>query len=185
MNNERKIRYYLQRIRDAKLALVSKQDKGRLDEQHLQPSLEALGLIPESGHLLDVGSGGGFPGIPIAIYRPDLSVTLVESNERKASFLKRVSRETELNNLNVLNLRVESLDETHSGLYDIITARAVAPIPELISWTRTLQKPSGRWLLWKGQNWRDEVDLAEIGVNLSEERPLSNGSVLLVLKKIP
>ncbi len=184
MNDERKIKYYLQRIRDAKLALVSKLDKSRLEERHLQPSLEALNLIPETGRLLDVGSGGGLPGIPIAIHRPGLNVTSVESNARKASFLKRVSRETELNNLNVLNLRVETLDETHAGHYDVVTARAVASIPELISWTRKLLKPTGCWLLWKGKNWREEADLADIGVKLSEERPLSDGSVLLHVEHI-
>ena len=179
MSPEKQIKYYLQRIRDAKLALVSRQDKGRLEERHLQPSIEALDLIPETGKLLDVGSGGGFPGIPIAIHRPELLVTLVESNTRKASFLARVSRETELKELNVLNLRVESLDETHEKQYDIITARAVAPIPDLIAWTEKFLKPDGRWLLWKGQNWREELASASIEIEISDIRQLSDGGVLL------
>ncbi|MBU0692544.1 16S rRNA (guanine(527)-N(7))-methyltransferase RsmG [bacterium] len=181
MNSDRQIRYYLQRIRDAKLSLVSRLDKGRLEERHLQPSLEALDLLPDSGQLLDVGSGGGFPGIPIAIHKPDLSVTLVESNTRKASFLMRVSRETELNNLKVLNLRVESLDETHTGQYDIITARAVTDLVELIEWTERLLQPDGKWLLWKSRNWRNEADPADYGLKVTAERPLGDGGVLLEL----
>lgn len=184
MNPDKQIRYYLQRIRDAKLSLVSKLDKMRLEERHLNPSLEALDLIPESGQLLDVGSGGGFPGISIAIHRPGLSITLVEANARKASFLKRVSRETELNNLIVLNLRVETLDETHAAQYDIITARAVTDLVELLDWTHRLIKPDGKWLLWKGRNWQNEADLADYGLKVTIERPLSDGGVLLLMEKM-
>jgi 16S rRNA (guanine527-N7)-methyltransferase len=185
MNPEEQIKYYLQRVRDVQVSIVSHQDRKRLAERHLVPSLEALDWIPEEGRLIDIGSGGGFPGIPIAIRRPQLQVTLVESNSRKASFLKRVSRETTLNNLIVLNLRAEYLDETHEKAYDVITVRAVADLVELIEWTDRLLKPGGRWLLWKGRNWKTEADPADYSLKITEERPLSDGSVLLVLERNP
>ena len=173
---------FLLRVKEAGIALVSRTDRSRLRERHLNPSLEALDLLPDSGRLIDVGSGGGFPGIPIAITRPQIHVTLVESNARKVSFLRRVSRETTLKNLEVLNLRVEKLNETHSSAYDIVTVRAVAEIPEIVNWTHRLLKPGGLWLLWKNQNWRDEANLAESGIELTEERQLSDGGVLLQLR---
>jgi 16S rRNA (guanine527-N7)-methyltransferase len=178
MNPEEQTKHYLQRVHDAGISLVSQADRNRLKERHLQPSLEALDLIPESGNLIDIGSGGGFPGIPIAINRPGFQVTLVESNSRKASFLKRVSRETELNNLKVLHLRAEELDETHEKTYDIVTARAVADMVELIEWTDRLLKPDGR-------NWRKEGDPADYSLKIAVERPLSDGGVLLVLERNP
>jgi 16S rRNA (guanine527-N7)-methyltransferase len=183
MNPEEQIKYYLQRVREAGISLVSQADRNRLQERHLKPSLEALDLIPESGKLIDIGSGGGFPGIPIAINRPGLQVTLVESNSRKASFLTRVSRETALNNLKVLHLRAEELDETHEKNYDCVTARAVADMVDLIEWTDRLLKPDGRWLLWKGRNWRKEGDPSDYGLKIAEERPLSDGGVLLMLER--
>jgi len=181
---ENRIELFLSRVRDAGLSLVSRADRARLRERHLNPSLECLEFIPEQGRLLDIGSGGGFPGVPIAIHRPELQVTLVESNTRKASFLRRVSRETTLNNVEVLHLRVEELGETHENQYDIVTARAVTGIPEIIRWTPRFLKPTGHWLLWRERDWRDHVDLQALGVNLTHERALSDGSVLIQLERL-
>ncbi|MBU0508825.1 16S rRNA (guanine(527)-N(7))-methyltransferase RsmG [bacterium] len=173
--------HYLERVRTAGLALVSQSDRERLLERHAVPSLEALDLFPDSGSVLDVGSGGGFPALPLALARPDVRLSLVESNERKASFLSRVSRETFLSNINVFNVRAEELGKEHESVYDIIIARAVADLPELIPWTWRFLAPAGRWILWKGQSWRAEGDLGRLGVRLLEERPLSDGGRLLVL----
>jgi 16S rRNA (guanine527-N7)-methyltransferase len=76
------------------------------------------------------------------------------------------------------------MDETHVNRYDIITARAVAPLPALIAWTQTMLKPAGFWLLWKGTDWRKEADLAELSLKLVEERPLNDGGVLIKLERL-
>ena len=149
-----KLEYYLARVREAGVPLVSRRDRERLIEWHLIPSLEALPFIAGSGRLLDVGSGGGFPAIPIAVAWPSLTVLCVESNARKAAFLRRVSRETELGNLQVIESRVENLEAVHDHTADYLTARAVADFPKLMALTARFLTSRGRWILWKGQNWR-------------------------------
>lgn len=181
IQSEERLNLYLERVRSAGLALVSQADRGRLIERHLKPSLAALALVPDKGRLIDIGSGGGFPGIPLAIASPELEVVLVESNTRKAAFLQRVSRETTLKRLKVLHLRIEALPETHDKQYDVVTARAVSELPTLIGWSRRFLKQGGFYLFWKGQSWRQEGGLDELGVELAEERPLSDGGVLLKL----
>ncbi len=176
--------HYMTRVRDAGIALVSKLDRHRLVERHLLPSVEHLDLIPETGRLLDVGSGGGFPAIPLAFARPGLEFTLIDSSSRKTAFLRRVSRETFLNNLDIVTARVEDMAPQLVPRFDVVTARAVALIPEIVSWTRGLLADRGIWILWKGRMWREEGELEGWGVTLVEERELLDGGRLLVLEPI-
>jgi 16S rRNA (guanine527-N7)-methyltransferase len=174
---------FLERVRGAGLNLVSRADRERLIERHLLPSLEAIEYVGETGTLLDVGSGGGFPGIPLALAMPELQVVFIESNERKTAFLKRVCREIGIKNVEVVRGRVEELDSHHDDKYDIVTARAIAKLPELIGWTARLLKADGRWLLWKEREWRKEGDLDKLGVELIAEKTLTDGRALIALKK--
>lgn len=179
-----KLTHYLQRVREAGLPLVSHADRERLLERHLIPSLEALPLIPNTGILMDVGTGGGFPAIPLAIALPNLSVVCIESNSRKAAFLKRIARETECSNLTIVNCRVEDMTQEHDSLYKVVMARAVADLPELISLTRRFLAPGGQWILWKGQDWRREGDLSSLAVRLITEKNLSDSGRLIVLEPL-
>lgn len=162
-------------------------DRSRLSERHLAPSLAGLELLPETGKILDIGSGGGFPAIPLAILTPHLSYTLVESNSRKAAFLGRVSRETELSQrVTVINERVEVWSpsvhgEDRGGLFDCIMARAVTELPLLVKWCRPLLSREGCLLFWKGQNWRNEAWPEELGLKLLTELNLADGSRLIKL----
>lgn len=174
--------HFITRVQDAGIALVSKHDRDRLIERHLIPSIEHLELVPEHGQLLDVGSGGGFPGIPLAFARPELNVTLIDASSRKTAFLRRVSRETSLDNVSVVTCRVEEMAPQLTTQFDVVTARAVALIPEIVSWTREILSEDGRWLLWKGRLWREEGELDGWGVKLVAERELSDGGRLLVLE---
>jgi 16S rRNA (guanine(527)-N(7))-methyltransferase RsmG len=176
-----KLEWYLARVRDAGVPLVSRRDRERLIERHLIPSLEALPFVAPAGCLVDIGSGGGFPVIPLALARPGLRVLCLESNSRKAAFLQRVSRETELGSLHVIESRVENLEAAHDHTADYLTARAVADFPKLLALTARLLNPRGRWIFWKGQSWRREGDLSGLSVRLIEERTLSDGSRLLVV----
>ena len=176
--------HFISRVGDAGLGLVSRADRERLVERHLLPSLEHLDLFPEMGHLLDVGSGGGFPGIPIAFARPNLDVTLIDSSSRKTAFLRRVSRETSLDNVKVVTARVEQMAPHMTVEFGVITARAVALIPEIVSWTQHVLAKGGRWVLWKGRMWREEGELDGWGVKLVEEKVLSDGGRLLVIEPI-
>ena len=176
--------HYLTRVRDAGISLVSKLDRDRLIGRHLLPSIQHLDLIPEAGRLLDIGSGGGFPGIPLAFARPRLEVTMMDASSRKTAFLRRVSRETSLDNVSIVTCRVEDMAPQLTTRFNVITARAVALIPEMVSWTRFLLAEGGRWVLWKGRGWREEGELDGWGVKLREERELSDGGRLLVLEPL-
>jgi len=174
--------HFITRIETAGIGLVSKHDRLRLIERHLLPSIEHIDLVPGAGQLLDVGSGGGFPGIPLAFAHPLLDVTLIDSSSRKTAFLRRVSRETSLSNVNIVTARIEDIAPHLTTSFDVITARAVALIPEIVDWTRHVLAEGGKWLLWKGRRWREEGELDGWGVKLEEERELSDGGRLIVLK---
>jgi len=119
--------------------LVSRNDLPKIVERHLLDSLLALKVyeFPKEAIVADLGSGAGFPGIPVAIARPDLKIDLIESRKRKSLFLKKVVDTLELFNVQVLNERWEKVEK----LYDIILIRAVfnksdlqkKVIPQLLS----------------------------------------------------
>jgi 16S rRNA (guanine527-N7)-methyltransferase len=120
--------------------------------------LVAKAVSLENGRLADVGSGAGFPGIPIAMLFPNLQVTLIEANAKKAAFLSEVIRKLGLLNTSVIRAR---LLDVESGGFDFITARALGPYEQLVEWAvRSLSRP-GRLILWLGED-----DAARI----SEER---------------
>jgi 16S rRNA (guanine527-N7)-methyltransferase len=96
--------------------------------------------------VLDVGSGGGLPGIPLAIARPELQVTLIDSIAKKTAFLLQVKAELGLHNLKVVTGRVE--DFRPEARFDVITSRAFSDLKEFVTLTRHL--PAGRWLAMKG-----------------------------------
>jgi 16S rRNA (guanine527-N7)-methyltransferase len=111
---------------------------------HALESAAGAPLIPHGARLLDIGSGGGFPGVPLAIVRPDLSVTLLESRSKRASFLRHVARTVPVENATVLRDRVEDL---LSPDYDVATCRAVGEIAEVIHGAPFL-RPRALFLAW-------------------------------------
>ncbi|MCS6900836.1 MAG: 16S rRNA (guanine(527)-N(7))-methyltransferase RsmG [Myxococcales bacterium] len=126
--------------------------------------LDALTLIPHLAPLppeacvLDVGSGGGVPGIPMAIARPDLRVTLLEATQKKAFFLSAVVKALGLCQVTVENGRAEQLAATPlRGRFDAVTARAVARMNVLLSWTVPFARPGGLLLFIKGQRAEEEL----------------------------
>ncbi|MES2771648.1 MAG: 16S rRNA (guanine(527)-N(7))-methyltransferase RsmG [Pseudomonadota bacterium] len=107
-------------------------------------------------HLLDVGSGGGFPGIPLAIARPDWMFTLLDSNSKKTAFLQQASIELGLGNVVVHCGRVEQYPK--SVLFSAIVARAFSSLFEFVSLSQTLLQADGRWLAMKGAWPQEELD---------------------------
>ncbi len=122
--------------------------------RHLLDSLAMLPFVGD-GALADLGTGPGLPGIPLAIARPQLQVTLVESNGKKARFLREAVRTLQLPNARVAESRIESLDEP--AAYDAITARALATLPLIIELGGALLKPAGRLLAMKGARPDEEI----------------------------
>ena len=130
--------------------------------KHIYDSLTLLPHLPEGKTLIDVGSGGGLPGIPLAIARPDLRMTLVESTRKKAEFLRTVSAQVGAANVRVEAARAEDLQKSaHVAAYDVVTARAVARLAQLVEWTAPFARHGGALLFIKGKQADDEVEEAQ------------------------
>ena len=132
--------------------LTALRDPEQAISHHL---LDSLAILPHvgTGPLLDVGSGGGLPGIPLAIARPGLSVGMVDTVQKKASFLQQASIELGLKNVTVHHARVEEMQ----GQYAQVSSRAFADLGLFVSLTRHLLAPGGRWLAMKGVRPDDEI----------------------------
>jgi 16S rRNA (guanine527-N7)-methyltransferase len=126
----------------------------RLWERHILNSIASAALIPESATVVDVGSGAGLPGIPLAILRPDLTVTLLESLLRRANFLDLAVEELGLDDrVRVVRARAED----HRERYAVVASRAVAPLPRLIGWCAPLMTGDGKILALKGSSAESEL----------------------------
>lgn len=140
--------------------LLGPREADRIWERHVLNSAALAGLPADGARVLDVGSGAGLPGIPLALARPDLSVVLLEPLLRRSDFLTEVVDELALGGrVSVLRGRAEDLDEQ----FDVVTARAVAPLGKLVGWTRHLFAPAGELLAMKGASAQQElVDAAAL-----------------------
>ena len=129
---------------------------------HVGDSLTLLPYLPDKGFsLADVGSGGGVPGIPLAISRPDAQVLLIESTQKKAAFLQRAAQELGLSNVRISTWRAE--DEArgpHREYFDVVAARALAAMNVLVEWCLPLVKLRGKLLAMKGGRIAEELPAA-------------------------
>lgn len=135
--------------------LIGPREADRLWERHVFNSAAVAQLPAYGTRVLDVGSGAGLPGIPLAIARPDLTVVLLEPLLRRANFLNEVVSELGLGErVFVVRGRAEELLDH----FDVVTARAVAPLSRLIEWTKHLFLPGGELLALKGRSASEEVE---------------------------
>jgi 16S rRNA (guanine527-N7)-methyltransferase len=135
-------------------SLTALREQDKAVSHHLLDSLAILPFVPQ-GRLLDVGSGGGMPGIPLAIVRPDLHVTLLDSNSKKAAFLQQAAIELALPNISVHCGRVEQYHPA-SG-FAAITSRAFAELADFVALSQQLLAANGRWLAMKGLWPHEEI----------------------------
>jgi 16S rRNA (guanine527-N7)-methyltransferase len=132
----------------------------RLWERHLLNCAGLSSLIPQHASVADVGSGAGLPGIVLAIVRPDLVVTLIEPLQRRARFLELAVERLALPHVHVLRARAESVEARRGAPYDVVTARAVAPLDRLVGWCLPLVAPGGLLLAMKGEQAQAELTRA-------------------------
>jgi 16S rRNA (guanine527-N7)-methyltransferase len=125
-----------------------------LDSLAIAAPLDALLAARDSPQLLDVGSGAGLPGIPLAIARPGWSLTLLDSNGKKTAFIQQAAAELELPNVRVATARAEGFS---GGQFDVIVARAFSSLRDLVIRTRPLLAPGGTWAAMKGTIPREEL----------------------------
>jgi len=164
-----------------KISLTTIEETDEILRLHFGESFFARESVPiKDGRLADVGSGAGFPGIPLAIICPALEVTLIESNTKKAAFLSEVIRSLNLSHVAVIRSRMEEIPKNLEK-FDFITARAFGTPDDLLSWARLHLERSGKIILWLGESdcrlisgdvfwhWRDPIRI-----------PISRSRFLLV-----
>ncbi len=137
---------------------------------HILDSLSLIPYLPQTGSLLDVGSGGGMPGIPCAIMLPRLNITLLDANHKKTTFLRQTVIELALDNVAVETCRVESL---HGQTFDQIASRAFSELNDFVTLTQPLLKAGGVWLAMKGVYPYEEIAHLPQGVSVAETVSLS------------
>jgi len=137
--------------------LTALRDPAQVLTHHLLDSLSIIAPLqrqsPAATRLLDVGSGAGLPGAVIAIMRPELSVSCVDAVAKKAAFLRQVSAELGLRNLNGMHTRVETM----GGSYDVISSRAFASLADFFAGSTQLLAPEGVWMAMKGKVPTEEL----------------------------
>jgi 16S rRNA (guanine527-N7)-methyltransferase len=149
--------------------------KGTLEDvwaRHILDSAQLLPLIPKGAQsLADLGSGGGFPGLVLAALRPDLQVTLIEADARKGAFLGEAGRRMGLKNQpKVVTSRIEAAPPAGA---DVVTARALAPLGQLLAWAAPHRGEKAICLFHKGKGWQAEVSEAKKDWDL-EAQPFSS-----------
>jgi 16S rRNA (guanine527-N7)-methyltransferase len=138
--------------------LVGPRELTRLWERHLVNSAAVVPFLPESGTIVDVGSGAGLPGVVVAAMRPGAEVVLLEPMERRTAWLSEVVDALGLTNARVLRGRAE--DQIGELSADAVTARAVAALDKLYGWTLPLLRVGGRLVALKGGRAQEEADAA-------------------------
>jgi len=140
-----------------------------LDSLAILPLLDGVASAPATPAVLDVGSGAGLPGIPIAIARPDWAITLIDSNGKKTAFIQQAAAELALANARVLTGRVE---ECRAGPFDVIVSRAFASLRDFVGLTRPLLAPGGVWAAMKGLVPTDEIAVLPSDIRCRDTIPL-------------
>ncbi len=138
--------------------LIGPREVGRLWSRHILNSVATADLIAAGSSVVDVGSGAGLPGLPLALARPDLSVTLLEPQERRHEFLRVAVDELDLADRVRL---VKSRSEEHRDQFDVVTSRAVAPLPRLLREQWHLRSSGGMLLAIKGASAASELAKAK------------------------
>lgn len=143
--------------RGVERGLIGPREVDRIWNRHIFNSVAMASLLGEGASAVDVGSGAGLPGIPLALHRVDLHLVLLEPMLRRVTFLQEVVEELDMSDRVAV---VRARAEDHVATYDAVLSRAVAPLDRLIGWCAPLRSPSGALLALKGRSAADEVSNA-------------------------
>lgn len=147
-------------VRTSPHNLVSARARGELRDRHIPECLAFAELLPRRGRFLDLGSGGGFPGIVVALHEPLRTVHLLDATRKKTGFLREAAETLGLD-VEVHTGRAEELGAGElGGTFDVVTARAVAPLATLVVWSGPFLGPLGSLYAIKGERWAAELDEA-------------------------
>ena len=150
--------------------LTSVRDPAQMVVQHVLDSLTAVPAFAGAVNVLDVGAGGGLPGIVLAIARPDMQVSLIDTVHKKTAFLTQVKAQLGLSNVTVYTMRVEQLEVKNK--FDVITSRAFADLSDFVNWSNHVLTDGGRFIALKGVAPADERERLPELWKVEELRPL-------------
>jgi 16S rRNA (guanine527-N7)-methyltransferase len=150
--------------------LTSLRDPMQMVTHHLLDSLAAVPAFAAARNVLDVGSGGGLPGIVLAIVRTDMKVSMIDTVHKKTAFLTQVKAELGLANVTVYTARVEQLQV--SDKFDVITSRAFADLSDFVNWSSHLLADGGRYIALKGVAPKDEQERLPAEWKVDKVEPL-------------
>jgi len=145
---------------------------------HLLDSLAAVAPLRrhtggKAARLLDVGSGGGLPGVVIAVTCPEIAVSCVDTVGKKAAFVQQAAATLKLPNLQGIHARVETLRAEEGSCFDVVCARAFASLPDFTAWSRSALKPGGVWMAMKGKHPGDEIAALATDIDMFHVEPLA------------
>ncbi|MEV4101226.1 16S rRNA (guanine(527)-N(7))-methyltransferase RsmG [Nonomuraea sp. NPDC049649] len=160
--------------------LLGPREVPRIWDRHLLNCAVVAEAVPRDVHLVDIGSGAGLPGLVLAIVRPDLTITLLEPLLRRTVFLEECVAELKLDNVEVLRGRAEELKGKR--VFDVASARAVAPLDRLLTWAMPLLREGGELFAMKGERAAEELAEAEarlkaVGARTAELVTVGRGKV--------
>ncbi len=149
--------------------LTSLRDPMQMVTHHVLDSLAAVPAFKDAKNVLDVGAGGGLPGIVLAIARPDVNVSLIDTVHKKTAFLIQVKAELGLKNVTVYTMKVQDLK---AGPFDVITSRAFADLSDFVTWSGHLLAEGGQFIALKGTAPSEEQDRLPSPWKVKELRPI-------------
>lgn len=177
--------------------LISKNDEKVLFEKHIYDSLaiNIFSPIKNCKKLMDIGTGGGFPSVPIAMLYSQMEVFGVDSIDKKIKFINQIAKTLSLKNLTAQTTRTEDLDAKYKENFDIITSRAVAPLNVILEYAAPYLKTNGYFVAYKSKIVNDEIEQAQNALNvlnckledvINYELPLEENydRNLVIIKKI-
>lgn len=201
LNNEKEIALnkYISLFLDynENVNLISKNDTKVLFEKHIYDSL-ALNLFLKDNsvkNILDIGTGGGFPSLPLSIFFEEINITAVDSIEKKINFIKQAKNELNIININPICSRVEDLPDEMKNNFDVVTTRAMADLREILEYAIPYVKTNGYFIAYKSIKAKEELENAKNALKVLNTKLVNtieyklpieenNTRVLLVFKKL-
>lgn len=161
-NNEKTFQKYFEKLvsYNEKVNLTAITEREQVFNKHFLDSILPVYEIKQNSKIVDVGTGAGFPSLPIKIVRPDVNLTMVDSLNKRINFLNELTQELKIESTNI-HARAEDFAKTSREKFDVAVARAVAKLNTLLEYLLPLVKIGGIVLAFKGSNFKEEIDEAK------------------------